>query len=841
MNPTIPTNENYFYTLLKKKYHTSDMVRNQIAEMRENIREKVVKEPLKSFTIKLRGQVIDNSFEKTFKLISKHFFNKGRVNKLQTFKEDGYVEAEISATLTETETLIRYLMRRHAVLHCKKGVKGASNLLIIDEKEKSELGNFTPDYIHTNYVTDAESHEKFTGKIDSYFIVNGLPLTTENLGSEFRFNKIETKNKVFSGVVLKEICANLHFISLILRLDLEQHYLKMRIFNAQEIDLKSVEEKIDDLGFFADIFNLITTEDNPLLFNKDLFFDLMSIERVIENNDVKSLPAYDGYIYAAAKRVDGLFKLLEEYGLFLTYANCIEKFIAKIAKKLFKHKSDFRSEHHNLVANYNELMKLQSISNHPLLQNDYQDLLSSCSKLLAYIDFVSIRNVEEGSDTGTHTSVPIAGKISNGLIARMKNYVQSVFSATVTASGKEKFRHNQNLTAEQENDFQNLMDIFNEKVKSLSSLKTRSGRDAFLEARKCVPQLTNLSDVLEQLKKLTKNIVNKAVVHEPFDSIFAKTNKFNILYKELKSLVNLEPGGEQELAQRILEELQNLLHVKPLKENAYQKIVQKINALEEIVLRKNKTSLEKVSTIHDFMEKLNQNVILKTIIDIKAGLQNIIEKETQIQKIDTFKEEEEFFSYSNKELNEFLEEIITSHRKFKSTSCCFENILDYEATEKELDRLIGEVKDTEARILSNKRSKEKTITRETNAHIDYLKGSLLLRKKLESAILLIQNQISQMESFIHSIENYLHQHSVVYSGVSTSVLFDQITYLLSNLDVRLLDMTGLTEEMFNESVGKILYYQAGETFAEPKRGDMDALMKEIEKRTITRTYQNTEN
>ena len=55
----------------------------------------------------------------------------------------------MTTTLTEAESLIQYLMKPHLVLHCKKGVvKGASNLLIIDESEQNQLDNFTPDYVH---------------------------------------------------------------------------------------------------------------------------------------------------------------------------------------------------------------------------------------------------------------------------------------------------------------------------------------------------------------------------------------------------------------------------------------------------------------------------------------------------------------------------------------------------------------------------------------------------------------------------------------------------------------------------------------------------------------------
>ena len=72
---------------------------------------------------------------------------------------------------------------------------------------------------------------------------NGLPLTSEKIGRELRFNKIETKNRVFTTTGLKEIYLNLQFIDLILKLDLEQHYLKLRTFSSQEDDLKMVEEK----------------------------------------------------------------------------------------------------------------------------------------------------------------------------------------------------------------------------------------------------------------------------------------------------------------------------------------------------------------------------------------------------------------------------------------------------------------------------------------------------------------------------------------------------------------------------------------------------------------------
>lgn len=266
----------------------------------------MVKEPLRSFTVRFKGQVIDSSFEKTLKIISKRLFTKGRVESILTHKEHNLVETNIIATVIEVESIIHYLMKSHIVLHCKKGIaRGSSNLLIIDETEQDQLDNFTPDYIRRNYVTHAESYEKYTGRLGNYLILNGLPLTSEKIGRELRFNKIETKNRVFSTAGLKEIYLNLSFISLILKLDLEQHYFKLRIFNLQEDDLKMVEEKIDGLGFFADIFNHITSMDNPLLANEDLFLDLMRIEHIIENNNWRAVPAYAGYVYSAANRLNG--------------------------------------------------------------------------------------------------------------------------------------------------------------------------------------------------------------------------------------------------------------------------------------------------------------------------------------------------------------------------------------------------------------------------------------------------------------------------------------------------------------------------------------------------------
>ncbi len=453
-----PTDKNYLYELLKKKYHTSEVVRAQIAEIKDKTKDAVGKESLKSFTVKFKGRVIDSSFEKTLRIISKRLFNKGKIDSLHTFKEFGFVEANMSVTMTEVESLIKYLMKPRLVLHCKKGiVKGASNLLIIDESEQNQLDNFTPDYVHRNYITHAESYEKYTGRLDDYLVLNGLPLTSEKIGRELRFNKIETKNRVFTTTGLKEIYLNLQFIDLILKLDLEQHYLKLRTFNLQEDDLKMIEEKIDDLGFFSDIFNLIASKDNPLLSNEDLFLDLMRIEHIIENNNWKAMPAYAGYVYSAVNRLNVQFKLLEEYSLFLTYAKCIEKFIAKLTKKLFKHKSDIHNEQHNLTANYNELKKLSMVSNHQMLQNDYQEFLNSFSKLLAYLDFLTIRDTKADELDSHHGVVHLAESPSNKFVNAMKKCIESVFSVTIDISTKPFIQRDQGLKTEEEEDLQKLM------------------------------------------------------------------------------------------------------------------------------------------------------------------------------------------------------------------------------------------------------------------------------------------------------------------------------------------------------------------------------------------------
>ncbi|MCF6157990.1 MAG: hypothetical protein E3K32_05330 [wastewater metagenome] len=840
MKIDIPSKENYFYELLKKKYHTSEIIRTQIADIKERIKNDVLKEPIKSFTVKFWGQVLNNSFEKTLRIISKRLFSRGRIDYLYSFREQDLVEANITSTLTEIEALIRYLMKPHIVLRCRQGIiKGASNLLIIDEEEKNNLGNFTPDYTHRNYVASADVYEKYTGRLGDYLVLNGVPLTSEKIGRELRFNTIETKNRVFTTTGLKEIYVNLYFLLLILKLDLEQHYLKLRTFNVLENDLKIVEEKIDELSFFSDIFNHITSKDNPLLFHEGLFLDLIKLEHIIENNNWKGIPAYAGYIYSAANKLNNHFKFLEEYGLFVTYAQCIEKFIAKLTKKLFKHRSDFHGELRNLTANYNELKKLLAVSNHPLLQNDYQELLNSFSKLLAYLDFLTIQNTDNNNSGNVPDVIHIAGKSSKRIGTLIKKGIESIFSVTIEVSTKPVFRRDQTLKTDHEKDVQKLILKFCEDLEKLSKLKTTTGEDAFLAARKCIPKLTNLSTILDQLKKLIRDIENKSDVQDPFKTIFVRSNKFEILYKELYDLGVLETAQEQKSVYDILTDLQKLLFNKPLKENAYPEIIKKIQYLEDFIISKNRLTPGKDNSTYITISKLSQNPIFKIIIDIKIGIQNVMRKEAQIQEIDSFKNEGEFLSYSAKELDEFLARCIHFHEKLKGT-CYYKNTLKFETAEKDFDCLINEAKDIDACILSFVRKDNKKVSREPDIHINYLKNSQLIRYNLEKAILRLQNQITQMYGFMQGIENSLNRHSFIHSGVATSVLFDQITYLLSNIDVRLIDMTESLEHMFNESVDTIFHYQIGEVFKEPKKEDFDDVMKEIEKRTTIRKYQNHE-
>ena len=69
-----PDTNNHYYKLLEKKFHSSDIVRSQIAEIKERVKKTVIEEPLKSLSVSFKGQVVGNSFEKTLKIISKHVF-----------------------------------------------------------------------------------------------------------------------------------------------------------------------------------------------------------------------------------------------------------------------------------------------------------------------------------------------------------------------------------------------------------------------------------------------------------------------------------------------------------------------------------------------------------------------------------------------------------------------------------------------------------------------------------------------------------------------------------------------------------------------------------------------
>ncbi|MHC4308040.1 MAG: hypothetical protein ACYSR7_05395, partial [Planctomycetota bacterium] len=76
---TLDTN-NHYYKLLEKKFHSSDIVRSQIAEIKERVKKTVIEEPLKSLAVSFKGEVVGNSFEKTLKIITKHLFRKGKID-----------------------------------------------------------------------------------------------------------------------------------------------------------------------------------------------------------------------------------------------------------------------------------------------------------------------------------------------------------------------------------------------------------------------------------------------------------------------------------------------------------------------------------------------------------------------------------------------------------------------------------------------------------------------------------------------------------------------------------------------------------------------------------------
>ncbi len=833
MKTQISNTENYFYELLKKKYHTSEVVREQITGIKEGIRERVVTETPKTFVARLKGQVIDSSFEKTLKIVAKRMFVKGQLNSIHTVKEQELVEATLVATLTEVESLIRYLKNPRLVLHCKKGVvKGASNLLIIDESERGRLGSFTPDYIHRNCVTHAETREQFTGRIRGHLVFNGLPLTSEKIGRELRFNKIETKNRVLTTAGLKEIYLNLHFISLVLKLDLEQHYLRLRGFNGQEDDLKMVEEKIDDLGFFSDVFNHITSPNNPLLFHKELFLDLMRLDHCVESGDWRSIPAYAGYIYSASDKVNGLFKLLEEFGLFLTYAQCIEKFITKLAKKLTKHKADISGERHNLTANYNELKKLHTISNHPVLKDHYQEILNSFGKLMAYLDFLTIPGTDAAQESGGKETASRNDAPSKGFTSMLKRCFGPFFGPVADVPSKAVLGQSQSETEE---DVQKRVRKFHENLDALATLKTADGKDAFLEARKCVPQLTNLSDILDQLKELSKGIEGKGESKDPFAKIFAETNKFEALYKEIRDAGLLETEQGRQSVRGVLQDLQRLVFGRPLRESLFQEIINKATALENYVITDVGNYKAKGYTTGTATAKLRQMPIFQTITGIKIGLQRVLEKEAQNNRAEATPPEADFYSYSAKELDGFLARIQDVYGKLKKNRY-YKNVSEFETMERVFDTLIEEVNEIDKQISLRTRGKDSIIAKEPGVHINYLKYTQVTRRNLEKAVFFLRMQIAQIEEFMRDVQVKLRQHSIIYSGVATSMLFDQIQGLLSRIDVKVIEMTESEVSMFKDSTDTILHYETGEPLPEPGKEDVEGLMKEIEKKTVVRQY-----
>ncbi|MHC4307120.1 MAG: hypothetical protein ACYSR7_00645 [Planctomycetota bacterium] len=825
---------NHYYKLLEKKFHSSDIVRSQIAEIKERVKKTVIEEPLKSLAVSFKGEVVGNSFEKTLKIISKHLFRKGKIDSYKTDKEHGVVEAYITATQTEVEELIQFLMKKHLVLHCKSGLpKGASNMLIIDEDEQKRLNDFTPDDISCNYVTTAETREKYTGRLDGYLIYNGLPLTTKALGSELRLNEIVTSNKVFTSTGLKEVFLNLHFIVLVIMLDSEQHYFKYRIFKEQEEDLKMIEDNIDNLGLFTELFDHLTNEGNPLLFNNELFMDVLKLEHIVEKENWKVLPAYDSYVYSATDRLDSHFKFLEEYGLLQECAGSVESLVETLDDKLSSFSFASQSEQDELSSGYLELKQFSTISNHSLLKNDYLELLGAFRKLLAYLDSMSVLGSTKQEDVQKRSS--LSRKPPKGIVATMKERAKALLAAS-TESSQESGSHNEKtLTTEQEGDLRILLLQVKEGLRKISKLKTDSDLDAYLEARKNVPYLTNLSDALDQLKKLIKDINKNKDVQEQFKDLFSRKNKFVILSNKMSKLVKFKTKQEEKKVRSILADLQEILHDKPFKEDNYEKLLDNVNNLEDFVNSKDASSMKQAGAALSLAQEMNQDKTFEKLLNIKTGIQNIIEKKKEIRGISTFKKDREFLSFSLKELDGFLEELIEFNKKLKVTTY-YGKQSNFEKIEKEFDKLIVKVNDIEDRITSRKRSDNNTIFKESDPSIDYSKSSMLEKKNLEKTIIGAQYQISQLLEFIETVKGFLGQDSFVHSGVSTSALFDQITYLLSNTDVKLLDFTSLTEDMYNESIKTIFQYQVGETYNEPKKGDIESLMKKIEKKTSVNTY-----
>ncbi|MCR4290268.1 MAG: hypothetical protein NUV86_08435 [Candidatus Scalindua sp.] len=825
---------NHYYKLLEKKFHSSDIVRSQIAEIKERVKNAVIEEPLRSLSVSFKGEVIGSSFEKTLKIISKHFFRKGKIDNYRTVEESGVVEANITATQTEVEELIQLLMKRHLVLHCKTGLpKGASNMLIIDEAEQKLLNDFTPDDISCNYVTTAETREKYTGRLDGYLIYNGLPLTTKALGSELRLNEIVTSNKVFTSTGLKEVFLHLHFVVLVIMLDLEQHYFKYRIFKEQEEDLKMIEDNIDNLGLFTELFDHLTNEGNPLLFNNELFMDVLKLEHIVEKDNWKVLPAYDSYVYSATDRLNAHFKFLEEYGLFQECSESVESLVEKLDVKLSSHSFASQSEQDELSSGYQELKQFSSISNHSLLKNDYLELLSAFRKLLVYLDSMSAQEATKQEDVQKSSRLP--EKPSMGLMATIKERAKALLASSTESPQESVSSDEETLTTEQEGDVRILLLQVREGFRKISKLKTDSGLDAHLEARKNVPYLTNLSDALDQLKELIKDINKNKDVQEQFKDLFSRKNKFVILSNKLNKMVKFKTKQEEKKVREILTDLQELLLDKPFIEKNYERFLDDVNNLEDFVNSKDVSSMKQVDAVLSLAQEMNKDKTFNKLLNIKTGIQNAIEKKNQIMEISTFKNDREFISFSLNELDGFLDELIGFNKKLKATTY-YGQQSNFEKIEKEFDKLIVKVNDIEDRITFRRRSDNNTVFKESEPSVDYSKSSMLNKKNLEKTIISAQYQTSQLFEFIETVKDFLGQDSFVHSGVSTSSLFDQITYLLSNTDVKLLDFTSLTEDMYNESIKTIFQYQVGETYNEPQKGDIDSLMKKIEKRATVKIY-----
>ena len=825
---------NHYYKLLEKKFHSSDTVRSQIAEIKGKVKDTVIEEPLKSLFVTFKGEVIGTTFEKTLKIISKHFFRKGKIDNYRTDEDNGVVEANITATQTEVEELIKLLMKRHLVLHCKTGLpKGSSNMLIINEDEKKRLKDFMPDDICCNYVTTAETREKYTGRLDGYLIYNGLPLTSKALGSELRLNEIVTSNKVFTSTGLKEVFLNLHFITLVIMLDAEQHYFQYRIFKEQEEDLKMIEENIDNLGLFTELFDHLTDEGNPLLFNNELFLDVLKLEHIVEKDNWKVLPAYDSYVFSAADRLDVHFKFLEDYGLLQECAESVELLVEKLEGRLSSHSLASQSEQDELSSGYKELKQFTSVSNHSLLKNDYLELLGAFRKLLAYLDSVSVQSSAKQESVQKESRLP--EKPSGGLVAKLKKRTKELLSSPEESSPESVSRSGRALTTEQESDVRALLLQVKEGFRKVSKLKTDSGLDAHLEARKNVPYLTNLSDALDQLKKLIKDINKDKDVQDQFNDLFNRKNKFVILSNKLCKMVKFKTKQEEKKIRGVLADLQQLLHDKPFAADKYESFLDNVDSLDDFVNSKDASSMKQEGATLSLAQEMNQDKTFNKILNIRTGIQNAIEKKKQIRAVSTFKKEREFLSFSLKELDGFLEELIALNKKLKVTTY-YGKQPNIEKIEKEFDKLIVEVNDIEDRITSRKRSDNNTIFKESDPSIDYSKSSMLDKKNLEKTIISAQYQISQLFEFIATVKGFLGQHSFVHSGVATSSLFDSITYLLSNTDVKLLDFTSLTEDMYNESIKTIFQYQVGETYNEPKKEDVESLMKKVEKKATVKTY-----